>query len=792
MICNACNFNFDDSGKFCPECGTPASAPDNSAEFMYLLSEEQIRRGEPDRAFPPYGCVAVATVNGAVYKLFRQKAYKGTNQGGKLNDWFKRMSEWFLGVAGRHEQNAKVYVVSALDGMPLVSIKRPFPIAGHPDAFFNINIWLNTFGLPANADEIDLALPENKTLANGLGLFIQKHMHNGREIKLSDLRSIASQAIESLLASQDAAIRFSEAPNDLVVALNRLTGLSGECHFNQGGNYIRHQIDVSQASKPVFCSECGDKYFAKVKFCGGCGNNMADPNLWVDAAKYLVSSDGEQVTLRLSMLINDGTAQGQTVNFDDNKASEYVIDLLGAKFKRTALAQMLTPDFLLEINEELNSKLTKDWRLYISGFNVTDIRTAKEDWFFQADAMIAEELRKVETETRFLKVGAAEVDHKEAAFAIFLRRLQQEDSEALRTKRQAIESRSQTLELRAQESMLEIQEHQLEETTELKKDKISDDIEAERLQLERNKLLRERQLTGLERENQVSDIDHDMLLEKKTAQHDIDLSDMTLQAQSRARRQEISDDKFIDEENIRIDSKRREEEIRLDAKRREDEIRLEAKKKQEVDHLEEDLEDRRNARTVDKLRAMAVLEANMARQEQEHEIAKREAMKNLDAAQMLAMQAAELAKAGGSAAAADIVKAIAQSQSDAAGTNIKEQMFREMLEIQRQSAQSAIEAHKSAAEIAQSTNEKSMESMAKVATASASQATDGFKEAAKIAQSTNEKSMESMSKVATAAAGKKTASKDDDAEATYKCACGKENLLTAKFCTGCGTARPKD
>jgi hypothetical protein len=171
-------------------------------------------------------------------------------------------------------------------------------------------------------------------------------------------------------------------------------------------------------------------------------------------------------------------------------------------------------------------------------------------------------------------------------------------------------------------------------------------------------------------------------------------------------------------------------------------------------------------------------------------------MKNLSAAQMLAIQAAELANAGGGAAAADIVKAIADSQAaaekakaEAAGTGIKEEMYERMLKMQMESTQATIAAHQGAAAMAQSVNEKAMDQMAKVSGAATSQSLEGYKSAAEIAQSTNEKSMESMAKVATATASRKAPNEKDEPE-KYKCINPSCNMIfdkKVKFCSDCQT-----
>jgi hypothetical protein len=515
---------------------------------------------------------------------------------------------------------------------------------------------------------------------------------------------------------------------------------------------------------------------------------MSDAAQWVNAVRYLQSNEGEQVTLRLSMVI-DRTDRNIKIQFDGNiltiedsqllqtiklDVANAIIILLTPRLRRTSLQSMMSANFLNSISQEVNQEFTKELYGYVTDFVVTDIKTAKEDWFFKTDALVAEELRKLEANKKFLVVDDEQLNLEEAAFAIALRGAQQIDSQELTRRRSSLETR-------IKEADLEIQEHQLETNIDLKKENIDSQADIQRSTMEREKILRDREKTKLERENTIDEVDHDISLEKRAAKHDIDLADMTGEAESRAKRRDISDDKFADEEDIRL------------------KIKLE-KETKELGHIEEDLEDRRNNRQVDKLRTLAEIEANMAKQDNEQElakakqdneaeIAKREAMKTLDAAQMLAMQAAELAKAGGGSQAADIVKAIAESQAASVGAGIKDDMYKQMIEIQREASQSAIQAHKEAAAIAQSTNEKAMQSMTEVAKATASHATDGYKEAAKIAQTTNEKSMESMSKVATAAAGKKSTGKEEQesSQQKYACiSCNKSFDKPGNFCQACG------
>ena len=183
---------------------------------------------------------------------------------------------------------------------------------------------------------------------------------------------------------------------------------------------------------------------------------------------------------------------------------------------------------------------------------------------------------------------------------------------------------------------------------------------------------------------------------------------------------------------------------------------------------------------------MAEMEANMAKQDHEFQLAKVNNMKTMDAAQILAAQAAELVKAGGNAAAADIVKSIAQSQADAAGTAIKDDLYKQLLQAKDDAAKLALEAQKTALDALL----KSNEGITKLAGAASYNAVEGYKEAAKVAQTTNEKSMDSMSKVATAAAARKPNKEETEAAMTTDCKNQDCDFTfegkVKKFCPKCG------
>ena len=133
------------------------------------------------------------------------------------------------------------------------------------------------------------------------------------------------------------------------------------------------------------------------------------------------------------------------------------------------------------------------------------------------------------------------------------------------------------------------------------------------------------------------------------------------------------------------------------------------------------------------------------------------------------------------------VKSIAQSQADSAGTAIKDDLYKQLLQAKDDAAKLALDAQKTALDALL----KSNEGIAKIAGNASANAVEGYKEAAKVAQTTNEKSMDSMSKVATAAAARKPTK--DEAEALTTTDCKSQDCdfvfegKVKKFCPKCGT-----
>jgi len=810
MKCQSCNADMPLGGKFCPECGATSAQtascsycgeqnPSNSAfcggcgkslkslaqpqhissisqdashDFVYLLSEEKMRAVSTSNIRIPYGCFAVTLVNGIVNGIQDQISPSG-DEPSAISDFFKLVSEFSRGLIGQKNNDVKTYIVSNCQGLPLISYVHPVKLPAVGNANLRFDFWL------------DASYGQSEPTGGPLGLFLQRGMTNKSRLSIAEFRQTAISGVQSILSSQPGLKVDSQENLDAVMALlKKTTGISGRCLLTKGKHVERRFVEVSKIQKPVHCRQCNEGYTSKIKFCEACGFNMESAD-WGGSTQMLQSASGEVIVLKISML-----SDKENDSFSEEQIASAVISLLSSDIRKIETTRVTETSTLDALGKDLNRSLANSFNGVLSEFSIIDIRTAGQEWFFKTEALIAEELRKIDTQQRELAVDERALDFNEAAFALAMRSASQRDDH----RKKELQLRSQTVEIDIDELTLEARTdlrksgisldaegdlYALETRTGLRKESIDHGAEGERLAREKEKFKREREFqrdvtsenradqieqTRFDRADEIDQAQHEIKLEKTVAQHDIELADLTGEAQSRARRRDVADTSFETEEQIR----------------------LKAAERTQLGNIEEDLQDRQNQRQMDKMKAMAEMEASMAKQDHDFELAKIDGVKTMDAAQILAMQAAQLVKAGGEAAAADIVKSIAQSQADAAGTAIKDDLYKQLLQAKDDAARLALDAQKTALDALL----KSNEGIAKLAGAASSNAVEGYKEAAKVAQTTNEKSMDSMSKVATAAAGRKPTKEETEAATTTDCKNPECDFVfegkVKKFCPKCG------
>ena len=795
---HSCGADLPEGSVFCHGCGE--SLAPKGPEFIYTVEEAQIRTGDPERVQPDYGSVAICTVENSIYKIYGHEKYKGTNDNNHLKDVLGQVWEFLTGSAGQKLQKVVTYIMADLRNIPLVRYKAPLNLIGKPDAAIEFEFWVTP-------DE----------LGTRTGLFLKKFVMGKRSLSMKDFERIAIEHIAQIIPTYDFSRVASDAAHGAALAkevaskLEQTCGISALAKYTEGKLTKREWLEVSSVKLPVVCgglledgkTKCVVEFTEKKNFCVRCGNDLTDPARWVDSTNYLLAKTGEQITVQLTMMVIE---QNQHSSFDvklDQNASAYVLKILAPKLRSMDLPSLMTKSCLDDFTYQLNSQLIKEWRGYVTEFEVTDIKSNQEDWIFKTRALVQESLRNIQAKEEFLKVGEADINYEELAFRLKLREIKNGDSEALILRRVALESK-------IKEAELEIEEASLNTKTALKKEEIDDSAEKQRLVREQEKMLRERDFerdkSNADRSDEISAVDHDMSLEKKVVSHDIDLNEMSAEAQSRSKRRDISDEFFADEERIRIQAKEEATNQDLQERRQASNLEYESKK---LDHQDQSL-DRKASREIDQLKVLADLKAQSiaqanqqeltkikmdaekvaqeqqldlakvkiaaetAAQQQQLELAKEkiaaekaaqkiESMKGLDPLAMLALQVADLKDHEDLGAIVGAITGnhakIQTKDSDLEVEKAKLEAAKEAEDKQQKLYQEMLKNQDKAMEMLQRNQSEAMDNMKVVASMNALGASSG-KDKKDDILSVAEKAMETMAQVASAAAGRKSSDKD--------------------------------
>ena len=776
LACRHCGVANSLDATYCVDCGKSLKAPDpipaktgnapSSNDFIFAFTEQVAKAKAAASESTPWGYFAVVMQDGFVSQEACQQIQKEIEaEGPKPSLWeriwgFIKAKSWTPAPGqGQTGKKSDVYFVMDAKGLPLITHTRPTPVTGYPDAKLKFEFWIDVPSKPAAA---------NDNSWNALALFFQRCIGQRSSLTIHEFKKLAIAEVEKLIPSINVDSLVSDPLSAQLISrdLQRLSGISSRCFFVLGKVEERIQMDISRG--PQKCGGCGTKFMTTLRFCTECGNPMDTPEA-KSSIQHLVSKDGEEITLRLSLTLSSPPSSDGSMLIDfgfgeisnsrkgdkgssnpdpreefERKVAFEVVQHLAPELRRYTTASLMEPGMLDVLTDNLSNHLMRQFRGFITGFTVLDIRTAAEDWFFKTDVQIKEELRRLEAQKQYLQIEEAEIDLAEAAFAVALRDKKREQSEELRNRQAEIQAR-------AQDADLDIQEVELETRTDLRREAIADSADKERMEREAQRLERERSLqrkeTREDRSDEIEGLDHDQGLEKKMVKHDLDVADMVGDAKSRSNRRDVSDRSFEEEERIRLLAK-------------------------EVQDVE-----------LSRLRALADIDASQEAQKNEFELAKIQNMKGLSAQEVLAHQAAQLAKAaGGGEATVNLIKALADSHAAT-----------QMLEVQQKSADATAQAYKESAQMIHSSSQKNAET-----------AIQAHKEAAQIAQSTNEKSMDAMSKVAEKAAGSvstavavklggEAVEKDPKMKTCTNSECGHTWPADkpVKFCEQCGTASPK-
>ena len=643
------------------------------------------------------------------------------------------------------QAGAEIFLVADLVGLPLARVTGgveksmmdvvPGQISA---ASYAIDLWLdpgvsswsnNPINSQGSTEE------QKKQNDQRVGRFIQTFMSGRNDLTIDDfcesaklqLNQIINRTITlSRLAKQETIeIAKSELQNNIV----GLLGLSSVVHVRPGNRIYRHQITLDantvEQSK-IFtptnldaasrgddgtlywgCLGCKTENVFSNAFCEECGaSRPSGVKEGGQQDRHLLSSDGDQLVFDLNFASYDQPH----VNYDS--VAIKCLEILRPFCRKLPTASIAEPVNLSNIANLLDREFGTGAFGPLGEFSIIDVKSADSDWQLQTRSKIKEQLRVIDS-------GQAEMEVDMALYA--LRKAQ------LLSKQKFID--------------IEIGNHQLDAKKEIDIERIGRDAERERRKLDQEDF---QETVALGRSDQLSQVDHEMGLEKTVLRHDIN-------------KEQILDDA----KRIKLDK---------DLDFEDKSARLRATRNLDITKQEQDLEHRKNQQAHDNQLQKLQMMAELERQQKEQ-------YRGLSPGQILAMQATGLAQSGAASALDKLAGADAEKERQFSDEKTK--LYERMLDVQSKAFSSS---EKNQIEIMKANLESQKDSTEKVLKA--------HEKSVENSQKWNEKSIDAMSKVATAVANKsgklESKTRDDSLTQVVCIECGAQVDKNARFCGACG------
>lgn len=685
-------------------------------------------------------------------------------------------------------KTGELFVVADFVGLPIARLSgsiggSDFSVLSHngqsTSGEYAIDLWVDagTDDVRTSADKMSLLEMESR-----VGRFLRSFMSDRDELNLEQFLNISVKQLKPLIAAMtDVPPPLSSwdqtlpSPStDLHRAIQnfqegalRLLGLSAFVRFRPGKKVFRHSLTVDsdtpqvaqQFSSDIFntvdtedghwvCGTCATLNSLENSFCLECGNSKPSAVKAASAVnRQLLSSDGDELVFDLAFESYDHS------QIDLDAIAWRCFEILRPLCRQENLQSIQLPVTLTTLATALNVAFTTNQYGPVGGFGVVDFRTKDTDWRLQTRANQNDKARWLNTRFAELELDDREMAVIEAERLSRKRRLDQErqDNE-LAIEEARTRANAQSVEL---EFERKLEENKLDDYGQLNQARARSTIENAAVDraVRRNLTAINREDIVEEREDQLSQVDHDMALERKVQEHDLELE-----------RRRLENDADLEERLARLRANRN-----VDIARMEQELELQ--KLKGVSDIETSKKIADTELELQKLRAMS-----------EMELAQRDQLKGLTPSQILALQAAKLAENG----AVDALKELASHNASAAQALIeartsaaRAELLEEMLKMQASSNSEA--------------NDRQLAIMKQALDAqlSASQRVEqAHQKTAESAEKWNERSIDTMGKIAAVKAGQKntdSAPKGSASGPTASCTnCGFVIDRSHKFCPSCG------
>jgi hypothetical protein len=463
------------------------------------------------------------------------------------------------------------------------------------------------------------------------------------------------------------------------------------------------------------CSKCGVEVAPGDTFCAGCGHPFTEPSA---SAAPLFTSD--EVAVEVDLVVR---VQGQHEDFSPERIAPALMGAAASHLRHVPFARFATADGLSAMEQAVRGTVEQalaGFGLQLVSLSVVDVRSKRGTWLLGA----REDLRRAQEDLllgrEWLKQREGEIDLAEVTLAQRLAQQRVTREAKLKELGEALEADRRRAAMQTDDAFAR-DERALADRQ--RRDALSgghgalDVTEAQRAaQRDLGVQAARRAVTDATRlekqEGELADIGHSMLKEKAAFEHASGLTRGAMEVEAEKRRQQVA----LDSEQ-----RRRASEDALAAARGQKDVDYDDHSRRAK--LEQELKAAEEARQVEKLRAMAELDRQIAAQEHAHERGMREALRGLSEREMIAAQATELAKTeGGGAAWAQALAGDEARRLGAEHANRIEEVMRRQLDRMENMTTAALDSAAQRDRGAAGVYEKSMDAMSRVAASKAAPA----------------------------------------------------------------------
>ena len=479
--CRQCGHPLNDSDAFCPACGLPREEPwdglggfvENGrwwrpdGEFVRRIDLDTMKKGLlRSSVLVPSGSIGVVSVDGEVVEILRP---------GKRTTvtWLDRLADLFTDRLER----TSFYL---LDLRPIpVPARLQSPVPGGDRTVEA------TATLLASIDR------SNKTT---LGTFLQAVVRERDTVSQKDLHLLLSSratqrirqlVVESLANTPDDFIGVARQVGarlddelgqrfglelELLIELDTVRSL--ELRLGQGDSPASRFCAVEgcgqeMPASAVHCPACGTDQPLVPRRCGACGAAIAPENAFCTecGARYtpppalerpLFTADGKALEVDLVVRV-----EGLTDESTAERVREATATLVGSTLRRLELATLTSPEAFQALGEGLTQELTPalgSTGVRVRQVAVLDLRSKDGQWLLNARADLEKRRQQMLMGREWLGAEGEALDLRELAWGVTLRRRQIELAEAFDNRRVLLEAREREQTLEDREAALEARE----------------------------------------------------------------------------------------------------------------------------------------------------------------------------------------------------------------------------------------------------------------------------------------------------------------------------------------------